>query len=89
MEIKAPSKLVKEKLEEFELQIGNALKSSDTEILLDMGETSYVSFAALLYIHKIHSEMKEKRRILVLKNVTDILSEVMEVTGFGSMLVIG
>ncbi|MCC8025775.1 MAG: hypothetical protein LIP16_10825 [Clostridium sp.] len=89
MEIKAPSKLVKEKLDEFKLQLSDALESVDKELLVDMSETNYISFAALLHIQKIHSEMKENSRILILKNVTGILAEVMEVTGFGSMLIIG
>lgn len=88
MEIKAPVKLGKDDLNGFERLLWNALNSADEEILLDMSETNYISFAALLFIHKTHLELKDKRRMLILKNVTDILSEVMEVTGFGSMLII-
>lgn len=86
MEIKTPSKITKDVLKELSITIKNAVETTNTDLYINMKETTFVSFASLRYFYHLHSEMKKNGRQLFLINLTSVVIEVLEVTGFGSML---
>lgn len=86
MEIKAPSKITKDNLTELSKNIQSTVETTVSDICIDMKETMYISFSSLRYFYHLHSELKKNGRKLVFINMPDGVSEVLEVTGFGSML---
>jgi anti-sigma B factor antagonist len=60
----------------------------DAEVLLDFGETGYISSAGLRVILTVQKKMKAKGLELELCNVKQQILEVFELTGFAGIVVI-
>lgn len=55
-------------------------------VVLNMATLNYVSSAGLRVIKKLHMAMRKKDGQLVLKNVSKMVMEVFEMTGFAGLL---
>jgi anti-anti-sigma factor len=64
------------------------LEKDDAGLLLDFENTNYISSAGLRVILTVHKKMRAAGRDLELCNVKQQISEVFELTGFSSILVI-
>ena len=55
-------------------------------LILNMAELKYVSSAGLRLLKQIHLQMNKKGGMLSIKNVSEYVMEVFEITGFAGML---
>ena len=55
-------------------------------LILNMADLSYISSAGLRILKKAHIKMNKKAGALYLKNVSDNIMEVLEITGFAGLL---
>jgi anti-sigma B factor antagonist len=85
--IQMPAKIDANSAEPLKEQILREMER-DAEILLDFGETGYVSSAGLRVILTVQKKMKAKGLELELCNVKQQILEVFELTGFAGIVVI-
>ena len=70
----------------LEQKLMELLDEGNTEIILDMEDTSYISSMALRAILKVLKRVKAMDGSLVLRHVSQTVMEVFEVTNFASIL---
>lgn len=70
----------------LEKDLMDLIDAGETEILLDMADTTYISSVALRALLKAKKALKAVGGNLVLRNVTDSVMEVFDVTNFTSVL---
>lgn len=71
------------------LELEGVLKpklSETRELVLDFERLVYISSAGLRLILKIQKEMDQKDGRLIIRNVNDVVGDVLEVTGFVDFL---
>lgn len=71
---------------QLEEELNNSLDGIDT-LILDFAELAYISSAGLRVLLSMQKIMA-KRSGMVIRNVNDIIVEILEVTGFIDILVI-
>ncbi|WP_291329662.1 STAS domain-containing protein [Desulfovibrio sp. UCD-KL4C] len=69
----------------FEETICQFIKKGDTKIVLDLGELEYISSAGLRAILSTAKRLKADNGAIAFANITGMISEVFEISGFGSM----
>lgn len=70
----------------LEKELMDLIDAGETEILLDMADTTYISSVALRALLKAKKGLKAVGGNLILRNVTDSVMEVFDVTNFTSVL---
>lgn len=70
---------------EFDRQIQEALSNQQSDLLMNLAGLEYVSSAGLRSILALAKALKEKGRRLVLAEVTGVIKDVFEVSGFYSI----
>lgn len=70
----------------LEKELMDLIDAGETEILLDMADTTYISSVALRVLLKAKKGLKAVGGNLILRNVTDSVMEVFDVTNFTSVL---
>ena len=71
---------------ELEAELNSSLKSADS-LVLDFSNLSYISSAGLRVLLSAHNALSAKGGMKV-KNVNEIVQEVLDVTGFSDILTI-
>ncbi len=69
----------------FEDTICQYIKNGDTKIVLDLGELEYISSAGLRAILSTAKRLRAENGAIAFANITGMISEVFEISGFGSM----
>lgn len=70
----------------FEAAMTEAVESGENEIVVDMADTMYISSVALRTLLKAQKQLKKEGRAMVIKNVSELVMEVFDVTGFSGIL---
>lgn len=69
----------------FEVQLEEALAAEDTRLEIDMADTTYISSVALRVLLKAQKTVNKTGKIMIIKNVTETVMEVFDVTGFSGI----
>lgn len=59
---------------------------ASTDVVLDMTELVYIASAGLRAIKTLYKSTKDSGHSLIVRNITEDVLEVFEITGFASML---
>ena len=70
----------------FEKELNRAFEDGETDIIVDMEETSYISSVILRALLKAQKKVNSINGSLILRNVSDSVMEVFDVTGFSGIL---
>ncbi len=70
---------------ELDTEIRNSINGI-TKLVLDFSKVSYISSSGLRVLLNYHKEMSEIDGELIIRNPTEMVLEVFDVTGFESML---
>lgn len=70
----------------LEADLMGLLDAGETEVIVDMADTHYISSMALRALLKAVKRMKAMGGSLVLRNVSETVMEVFDVTNFTSIL---
>ena len=69
----------------FESDVCSSLNGI-TKLVLDFEKVSYISSSALRVLLNLHKDIKEVDGKLIIRKPTDLVTEVLEVTGFADIL---
>ena len=70
----------------LEKELNRAFEDGETEIIVDMEETSYISSVILRALLKAQKKVNSINGSLILRNVSESVMEVFDVTGFSGIL---
>lgn len=73
---------------DFEKEIQNILAGEATSVILDGAELTYVSSAGLRLLLTLQKGMMTKKGSFRLRNISDSIMEIFNITGFSSILTI-
>lgn len=69
----------------FSEDLKNLIAEGNSDIVIDMGDTIYISSVGLRTLLAIHKECVGKGGKMVIRNAGDMVKSVMEVTGFSQL----
>lgn len=69
----------------FDAVIEEALRAEDEQLVIDMQDTTYISSSALRVLLKAQKQVNKNGKTMVVKNVTETVMEVFDVTGFSGI----
>ena len=70
----------------FEKELNRVFAEGETEIIVDMEETAYISSVSLRALLKAQKKVNSINGSLMLRNVSESVMEVFDVTGFSGIL---
>lgn len=70
---------------DLESEICSRLEDGETKIVFDLGELEYISSAGLRAILFCAKKLKSSDGTIAFANITGMISEVFEISGFGTM----
>lgn len=88
IEIKTAAKINASSAPELEEQMNQALASGESEIVVNMEDTTYLSSVGLRVFASAQKKVNADGRTMVLTNVRKQILEIFEVTGFVGVLTI-
>ncbi|OEU66796.1 MAG: anti-anti-sigma factor [Desulfovibrio sp. S3730MH75] len=69
----------------FEDAVCKLIKAGEIRIVFDLGDLEYISSAGLRAILSTAKRLKAEEGAIAFANITGMISEVFEISGFGSM----
>lgn len=70
----------------FEKELNRVFSEGETDIIVDMEDTVYISSVALRVLLKAQKKANTVNGSMLLRNVSDAVMEVFDVTGFSGIL---
>jgi anti-sigma B factor antagonist/stage II sporulation protein AA (anti-sigma F factor antagonist) len=74
--------------QDFEKEVRRIVESKPKEVVLDAGALTYISSAGLRLLLTLEKSMKNQGGQFRLRNVRDEVKEILDITGFSSILTI-
>ena len=71
---------------DFEKELTGLISEGGKVFIIDLGELHYISSAGLRSILATTKKLKEKEGKLLLASIKDVVKEVFEISGFGSII---
>ena len=72
----------------LDAQLKGLLESGETEIIVDMADTTYISSVGLRAFASAQKKINKTDGYMLLRNVQACIREIFEITGFGGVLTI-
>lgn len=85
-EVKTAPKISVSQAPELERALKSVLETEETEIVVNMEDTIYMSSIGLRVFASIQKKVNASGKTMVLKNVCPQMKEIFEVTGFVGVL---
>lgn len=87
-EIKTEKKIDASSAPKLDARLKEALAAGETELVVDMTETTYISSVGLRAFASAQKKINKTKGSMVLVHVQPCIKEIFEVTGFGGVLTI-
>ena len=85
-ELKTPKKIDAVSAPKLDAQLKALIESGETEIIVDMADTTYISSVGLRAFGFAQKKMNKLQGSMLLRNVQPCIREIFEITGFGGVL---
>jgi len=87
-EIKTLKKIDAVSAPKLDAQLKALIEAGETEIIIDMADTTYISSVGLRAFGSAQKMMNKLQGTMLLRNVQPCIMEIFEITGFGGVLTI-